>query len=206
MSGITYRESLKLWWPDYDHGADKCYQFVMNRIKDMDRAIARTKGRLVCVQAGGHVGLWPMRLAERFATVYTYEPDPFLYECCKRNCVSHERVKVSQSALGAEIAVVKMMPAATAGSWRIDKEGRIPVPQITIDSLNLPACDALFLDVEGYEVEALKGAAKTIALYKPTIMVEELPRAAGAIRAHLTGLDYRCVDRIHADAIYVPKL
>jgi FkbM family methyltransferase len=205
VTGITYRENLKLWWPDYDQGADKCYAFVMARLKDMDRAIARTKGRLVCVQAGGHVGLWPLRLEERFKVVYTFEPDPYLFECLRKNCDGHPRIEVSQCALGDKVEVVKMIPRPTAGSWRVDPEGRIPVPQTTIDAMNLPACDALFLDVEGYEVKALQGAKATISRYRPTIMVEELPRATVGIRAHMAELNYRLVDQIHADSIYVPR-
>ena len=43
---------------------------------------------------------------------------------------------------------------------------------ITIDSMNLPRLDFIKLDIEGFEIQALKGAAESIKKYKPTMWVE----------------------------------
>jgi hypothetical protein len=65
--------------------------------------------------------------------------------------------------LARSIGTVKMRSAVSAGSWNIQRARQAHcASQITIDSLALKQCDALFLDVEAYEVEVLRGAAETI--------------------------------------------
>jgi FkbM family methyltransferase len=202
---ISYRTDFECWWPDYDHKPEKCFQFVQHGLKDMDRAVVRCKGQALAVQAGGHAGLWPKRLANSFERVVTFEPEPALFQCLQRNCEHYPQVEAYQKAVGAFAGWVKLRPSVSAGSWRVDNAGTFPCEQVTIDSLDLPACDALFLDVEGYEVEALKGADQTIDKYRPVIQVEQLPRAAEAIKRHLGKAGYRLVERVHYDCIYVGR-
>jgi FkbM family methyltransferase len=46
------------------------------------------------------------------------------------------------------------------------------VQVIPIDSLNLPRCNFLKIDVEGMEIKVLKGAKDTIQKHKPLLYVE----------------------------------
>jgi FkbM family methyltransferase len=202
-SRITYREDFGCWWPDYDHKPEACYQYVLKRLPDSDYATKLCKKRNVCVQAGGHVGLWPKRLAKSFKTVYTFECEPALFECMQRNLADIPNIVMSNQGLGAEAGKAKMLPHVSAGSWRIDPTGTLGVDLTTIDALQLSECDALFLDVESYEVEVMKGAANTITKFSPVIHIEELPRSKTAIRAHLRSLKYRCVQQIHGDFVYI---
>src|SRR5260221_6638127 len=53
--------------------------------------------------------------------------------------------------------------------------GRIrKTPALTVDSLNLNRLDLMKIDVEGLELEVLKGAVDTIQRYKPIIVAESL--------------------------------
>ena len=45
---------------------------------------------------------------------------------------------------------------------------------ITIDSLNLKRLDFMKIDVEGMEVEALKGAKETLARCLPQLVIEKI--------------------------------
>ena len=45
-------------------------------------------------------------------------------------------------------------------------------PTMRIDDLALPGCDLIQLDLEGYELFALKGGLDTINKYKPVIVIE----------------------------------
>lgn len=202
VRSISFREDCKLWWPDYDKDPVKCLSFVKTGLRDMDIAANICKSRDVCVQAGGHVGLWPIRLAGLFKRVYTFECDPMLYDCMVKNTAKLTSINTSHHALGAFVGEVQVLAAVSAGSWRVDPKGTWRTQQTTIDAMNLDRCDAIYLDVEAYEVEALKGAAETIRRFSPVIHLEELPRAEHAIREHMTGLGYVIRAKVHNDVIY----
>jgi hypothetical protein len=63
---------------------------------------------------------------------------------------------------------------------------------VTIDSLNLPSCQFIKIDVEGMERDVIEGAMSTIQKFRPRLYVEN--DRAGKSRAlinRLLGLDYR---------------
>lgn len=169
----------------------------------MDRAIELCATHHVCVQAGGHVGLWPARLARTFRHVYTFEPDRALYACLCRNSNSTPQVIAHAAALGASSGVAKLKSHPHSGQASIHPSGAMRVRQMTIDELGLSSCDAIFLDIEGYEVEALKGARETIKKFRPVLHVEELGWSKARIREHMTSIGYELVAKIHRDAVYL---
>jgi len=203
-NGLTLRDD-GWWWPAYARDPEKCLDYVNHRIADMDPAISFCKKHRICVQAGGHIGLWPLRLSDVFQCVYTFECEPLLAECVRRNCAKKQNIIISPYALGEEVGQARLRPSASAGSARIEPDGRQIVPVTTIDRMQLKRCDALFLDVEAYEVPVLKGAKETIERCQPVIHVEELPRAKQAIQDHMRSINYRLVKTIHADSVYVPR-
>jgi len=200
---LYWRADIEAWWPRYDHKPEKCFEFVTNGLGAIGVARRFLKRARACVQAGGHAGYWPRHLAEIFGHVYTFEPEPVLFECMYRNCRGVQNMTAYPHALGATHGTALLKSHVSAGSWRIDPAGELDVEVVPIDGLHLPYCDAIFLDVEGYEVEALKGAQQTIKRCRPLILVELLPRSAEAIEAHLDSLNYRQVARFGRDGIYV---
>ena len=73
-----------------------------------------------------------------------------------------------------------------------------------LDALDLPACNLLKIDVEGFEIPALKGAAGTIRRHRPPIYVEnDRPEHQGALIALLAGWDYRLY--WHTPALFSPS-
>lgn len=203
-AGIYWRTDIKAWWPRYDHKPEKCYEFVQHGLGAIDVARRWLKRTRACVQAGGHAGYWPQKLAGIFDHVHTFEPEPALFDCLERN-VSAQNVTTYAAAIGAAPGRALLKSHVSAGSWRIDEGGELEVEVRSIDGLQLTDCDALFLDIEGYEVEALKGAARTVKVCRPLILVELLPRSAPAIEKHLLGLNYRQVARFGRDGIYLPR-
>lgn len=201
--GIYLRDDCGLYWPHYDSNPVKCLQKVRSQIGAMDATIRLCRGYSLCVQAGGHAGLWPQRLAQTFARVLTFEPEPALFACMKRN-VTAANVEMHALALGSRQAKVRMVPAPHAGSWSVGEGGTFPVRQTSIDALNLPACDAILLDVEGYEAEAMAGAEKTIRRFRPVLHLEVLPRSREAIEGKVAEFGYVKRHRIHSDEIFVP--
>lgn len=203
-AGIYWRSDIKAWWPRYDHKPEKCFEFVAHGLGAIDAAMRWQQRRRACIQAGGHAGYWPKKLAELFDHVYTFEPEPALFACLERNCAA-QNVTAYAVGLGSNYGRAKMRSHVSAGSWRVDPDGDHDIELWPIDSLHLDHCDAIFLDIEGYEVEALWGATQTVRVCRPLILVELLPRSAPAIEDHMKHLNYRQVARFGRDGIYLPK-
>lgn len=201
---VFWHEQAGMWWPVADRDPLTAWEFVRKRADDSREAVRLAARRRTCVQAGGYVGLWPLALAKSFARVLTFEVMPGMLEACRRNCADAANIAVHGVGLGSRSCAAPLLPHGTAGSWRIDPAGPLTCDLITIDSLELTDCDAIILDVEGFEVDVLTGAAETIARCRPVIQVEELPRSADGIRAHLKGLGYREAARVRKDGVYVP--
>jgi FkbM family methyltransferase len=66
----------------------------------------------------------------------------------------------------------------------------LKVRKFSIDSLWLPRIDLIKMDVEGMELEALEGAADTIAKHHPVLVVEAIKVDRKALTAQLEGFGY----------------
>lgn len=196
-----------MFWPDYDAAPERTHKYVLKHLPDVDMTVAAAAHHGLCIQAGGHVGLWPLNLAESFDRVLTYEPDPALFECLEKNTAARRNIIARPFGLGAAAGVATMRPDKKAGSWAIDPAGTVAVELVTIDSelavLNWPRCDAIVLDIEGYEIEALKGAAETIERFKPVIHVEELGPFHSRSAAFMKSIGYVERGRAGRDGLYV---
>lgn len=162
-------------WSKFE-GSELCLKWSRVDLGNLEEALARTSRRRVAVQAGGNLGIFPKRLAADFEAVYTFEPDSSLFAKMVRNAPEPNIVKF-QAALSDKRAYVSTLcqrrdgrPARHEGVTHVVDQGIIPT--MTIDELQLPACDLIYLDVEGYELNALNGAWGTIRRYKPVVVIE----------------------------------
>lgn len=155
------------------------------------------------VQAGGNCGMYPLLLTQKFKHVYTFEPDPWLFHCLVNNCQLPSIIKLN-AGLGAGSGFIDIV------GWNPDNCGmRIvgetqanSIPQMALDSFAFKDLDLLFLDIEGYEYNALLGARATLLECKPKIIAEhndpkEIDRCAALIEplgytkiTHVGGTDY----------------
>lgn len=197
------------WWPADD---DWCHKVIHAEVADADVAVNLTKGRTFAVQAGGNVGVWAAHLAKSFETVMTAEPDATNYECLKRNVPAN--VVHRQAGFAAETGTTLVNKVkGNAGAHFISgvTPGFGEIPIITIDSMNLSACDLLILDIEGSEPAALYGAEQTIRKFRPVVMFEEKGLSEryygierGTAEKWLAALGYVVKHKIRADVIMVP--
>jgi FkbM family methyltransferase len=202
MSAHAHMEVFRLWWPDYEANPRQTYDKLAKRSADVDHAMEFVTSTRTCVQAGGHVGLWPLRLAAKFQTVHTFEPDAACYEALIRNAPN---VHAYNAALGATDGPARLRLHRRSGSAKVVTEPNERDEHVfmrTVDSLTLTDCDLICLDVEGSEIEALRGAVQTIAATSPVIYVEMLPGHRDALSAYLTSIGYEMRKRIHSDAIW----
>lgn len=151
------------------------------------------------IQAGGYVGVYPMMLAKVFKTVYTFEPD-FLNFYCLVNNADRENIIKFQAALSDTHDLIDVVrPCDTNPGMNFVKSDGI-IPTLRIDDLNLNSCDLIQLDVEGYEHKILSGGLRTIAHFRPVIIVEDCNEK---ILQLLHGYDYEVVNKVHRDTILV---
>lgn len=192
-------------WPSYDQ---VCRQAALREVSDLEIALKQCKQKRIAVQAGGNCGVWPRELSMHFEWVYTFEPDPDNFHCLVRNATQPNIVKF-QAALGNEHKTISMVVnLKNAGSlYMHESTGSIPV--LKVDDLNLPACDFLELDLEGYEIFALRGAEETIRKYRPVLMIEHKRHAERygerpeAVLEFLTKLGYKTICRLNSDLLLI---
>ena len=180
----------------------------------LDQVIALTRQRRVAVQAGGNLGIFAKRLAQVFEVVYCCEPDPQNFRMMLANAPEPNIIAL-QAALGERHELVGMShvrrdgkPVNHEGIRHIAGPGIIPT--LRLDDLGLTVCDLLYLDLEGYELYALRGAVDTIAACRPVLAVEINKNAAffgidtDLVRQFVVEQGYRPVARWHSDEVFVP--
>lgn len=137
-----------------------------------------------CIDAGAHAGLWAVHLRKEFAAVEAFEPVP-LHRACFAANVTGANVTLHAYALGAEAGSAAMhVPEDTTGNAHIATEevlsnGRGPIrlekgiAVRSLDSFGFAEVDLIKIDVEGYELPVVEGAAETLLRERPFVVVEQ---------------------------------
>lgn len=161
---------------DYAHTDSTCYH-LMNLFNHIPDSLAKyVDNKNVIIQAGGNAGFYVKRYSELFNKVYTFEPDPTNFYCLNLNVTSPNVYKY-QAFLGENHECKEIINTYATyghgGSHVSNNSGNIPT--LRIDDLNLPECDLIHLDIEGYELFAILGGIETIKRCKPIICIEDFP-------------------------------
>lgn len=181
-------------WPKYDIET----QEYLNRYDDSPDVIAsHVENRGIMVQAGGNCGYYVKKFAKMFDTVYTFEPDPLNFICLTINTSLCKNVYRYQACVGDQHQMVSMATLDDqCGALHIGQEAGL-TPTLTIDDLNLPGCDLIQLDTEGFEYYGLLGAKNTIDKYHPIICIEWSTNWAGRY-----GVQYDMIKQLFTDWQY----
>lgn len=192
-----------VYWPSADK---ETRNYINGTLEDIDHILKFVKNRRIAVQAGGNVGIWPAEFAKHFDAVYTFEPDALNFRCLSLNCPQKNIIKM-QALLGYTRGSHDLnRDDKNCGAHSVGGKGIYPV--IRIDDLHLPYCDLIQLDIEGYELQALKGAHNTIRDLRPVIVVEDKGLSEqygseqGAIAKWLATYGYQLSARVHRDLIF----
>lgn len=140
------------------------------------------RGRLA-VDVGAHVGMISLALAERHERVLAFEPNPLALS--RLLGAAPENVAVSSTAVSdrpglrtLHVPVVFGREVASLGSLEAGDTSlrRLEVLGVRLDDLGLEDVDLLKIDVEGHEIEAVRGAAQLLATERPAVLVESEER------------------------------
>jgi FkbM family methyltransferase len=143
----------------------------------------------VVFDIGANIGVVSVLQARRHAQVYAFEPNPDCYRRLLKTITANgleAKIHPFNLALGNVVGTGKMQVekgGTTGGTVIAGDEGsptNASVSITTLDrivpALNVPQIDLLKIDVEGAEVDVLRGAVQTLLLTK-RIMLEYHSRA-----------------------------
>jgi FkbM family methyltransferase len=202
-------------WSKFE-GTEPALKYARRDLEIVDAVLKLTPGREAVVQAGGNLGIFPKYLSRFFVSVYTFEPDPDRFKKMTGNAPEQNIIRF-QAALGFERTLVSTRRVRRDGSSKIAHEGITHVvaggfvPTVRVDDLSLPVCDLLYLDLEGFELFALRGARDTLAQCRPTVVVEIGKHSKhygvqpAEVETFLRVAGYDAVMKAQSDVVFVPK-
>jgi FkbM family methyltransferase len=180
---------------------------------------------------GAFQGLLTLFFASRAKAVVSFEPNTQNHARLMENLMLNgiKNVEVRKIGVGSRhetrgMVASPLMPGGASVDGRTLEEFsrarvRTVVEEISIVTLdqeipqaNLPSPDFIKIDIEGWEIEALRGARDTLELHKPTLFLEmhgetirEKRRKVNEIVSFLWEINYRCIRHIETGATITPE-
>jgi FkbM family methyltransferase len=155
---------------------------------------------------------------KRGGKVYAFEVQRKLYQALCGTAVLNDLdcLEVFNCGLGSQEHSLKIPKINYGVSWdygtlslvdqqTISKVDYEMVDIITLDSLGLERLDFIKIDIEGMEIEALKGGMETIKAHRPWAFIEYWLVDKDELRAQFNGLDYILYKIDAANVLCCPK-
>lgn len=104
--------------------------------------------------------------------VYVFEPNPEAFEELKKQIGDRKNIKLFRVALGQKNGKVFFKPNGSSSCVKdFCDNNSIEVDMVSIDSAIDGRVDFIKMDIEGAELDALKGAERCIKTYKPKLSI-----------------------------------
>lgn len=184
----------------YPHMQDKCLkQFVKWCEKN------NKKFNLI-LDIGAWCGTWSMAMQKYADDIYCYEPNKIHFECLIKNLEMFKHIKLHNHAVGNSDGKIKLTSeAATQNTRVLLEEGETVICKL--DSMDLDNADMLKIDVEGLEMEVLKGGDKLLENIE-FVMIElnnnskRYGSSNGLIQKHMKNLGFKELIKTWPDIVY----
>ncbi|HVB81196.1 MAG TPA: FkbM family methyltransferase [Candidatus Binataceae bacterium] len=159
---------------------------------------------------GAHVGYYALYLAPLVRRVYAFEPDPRNFEGLERNAVVAGNVEIVRQAVSSRTGRARLALGTNSSVSSLGGAGgsAIEVPVTTIDDFLAarPEIDPALIktDMEGHDLEGLRGTIRTIGRFQPLILTE----CGGTVElsSFCTALDYSIFSFVRDRATYATAL
>ena len=102
--------------------------------------------------------------------IYAFECDPENFNKLKKNTSHLDNIHIINKGCWSEKTILSFSGYGTMAS-KIDNNGQIKIEADSIDNIVQDAATFIKMDVEGAELEALKGARNTILKYSPKLAI-----------------------------------
>jgi FkbM family methyltransferase len=140
----------------------------------------------IAVDIGAHIGATAVYLSKHFRRVEAFEAIPGTFYFLKKNTGSLPNVVAHDLALADEegelyfehldkhTQLSHAMPAGITRYYERENSRVIgPVPAKPLDAFSFEAVSFIKIDVEGTELDVIRGAERTILASKPIILMEQ---------------------------------
>ncbi|MFQ5470931.1 MAG: FkbM family methyltransferase [Gammaproteobacteria bacterium] len=136
----------------------------------------------IAVDVGANVGIHSLvmsRCVGATGAVYSYEPSKTIFERLSRNVLVNDtgNIVVNNVAVGhhsGEIGFADHSNGSNIGISHIDEASSLKVPLVTLDDHleGVGRIGFIKIDVEGYELDVIKGAQKILEEFRPVLVME----------------------------------
>ena len=182
---MEYRGWTVIDDPMYHRLIRENINFIDNDVKEMTRIIKKyVSNKTVAIDIGCHYGFFTKFLSEQFKTVHAFDFNNDIYKCFVKNMKKFKCKNVIKYPYG----LGEKQKYVATNDWSDRHNRRGPLgnhidPEIKrqknkkqkirpLDRLNIKDVGLMMIDTEGYELNVLKGAYKTIKAYKPVLVLE----------------------------------
>ena len=154
------------------------------------------------VEVGANIGSLTVPLAKHVGNsggVYAFEPQRLVFQTLCANLALNSLVNVWAYNLACgetagSVLVPLMNPSVEHNCGELsvaDQKTGDPTARIPLDSFGIPKCNLLKVDVEGMELDVLRGARQLIARFQPVLYVEnDRPQHSGELIGFIESLGY----------------
>jgi FkbM family methyltransferase len=184
--GRLYATPLGFFWGKAEHGSDLeagMHEQSTGHPHEYERGTVLVGRGDVVVDGGSHLGIFTRIAVLRGASrVVAFEPQPDVVTCFRRTFakeIASGQVTMVPKAVWEQPGTLAF-EGAGLGFHAIDSQTSVsttarllPVTTIddTVEALGLERVDFIKMDIEGAERQALRGARRTLARWKPSLSI-----------------------------------
>ncbi|WMT91984.1 FkbM family methyltransferase [Pelagibacterium sp. H642] len=163
------------------------------------------------VDVGAHVGNHTLYFAHTLGVrTFSFEPNPATFRHLEANVAGNGLAglcTVRNAAVGAVTGLAHAEPASAENSGmatvKLDPDGAIEVVSLDDELAGEPAVDIIKIDVEGWELDVLRGSSHILEHHRPLLYVEVMEGEFDAVRRFLDAADYRCWKRFNVTPTFL---
>lgn len=163
------------------------------------------------VDVGAHVGNHTLYFSMMLGIkTVAFEPNARTFELLEANVRENgveSMCRIRHAAVGAAAGRVRAIAASegNSGMARVESDAAGDVPLLCLDEelQNAVRIDVIKIDVEGWELDVLRGAARVIEKHRPLIYVEASDATFPEVRALLIACRYVCWKRFNATPTFL---
>lgn len=154
--------------------------------------------RCVFWDIGGFDGFTTLEFARRFpdyGSILIFEPDPTNQVVCRNATKNLANVRVIPLGTGAENATLRFSSDGSAST--VDSAGDLSIEVCCLDGLDEPPPTFIKMDIEGAEIDTLRGAGDVISKHHPALALSVYHRPTDFWRIPDIVMGYRSDYRVY---------